>query len=98
MGLFEKNTYKKDKYGRWKLVDSKVEKAPHDMGRWKRSLQMEENSSLGEKTYITPEITKGGLNIKVKQARTYFGPNDKVVRTLITTSNKLPKSYKRGEK
>lgn len=97
MGLFEKNVYKKDRNGNWRLISSKVEKAPHDVGRWEQSKKMEKNSSLGEVSYIDKKPTFGGLSQKVTRIRTYFGKDEKVVRTLITTSNRLPKSYKRGE-
>lgn len=97
MGLFEKKVYKKDNKGNWKLVSSKVEKAPHDVGRWEQSRNLEKKSSLGEKSFIDKKPTFGGLSQKVTEIRTYFGNDEKVVRTLITTSNRLPKSYKRGE-
>ena len=94
MGIYKKEVFKKDKKGAWKKVKSTTENAPHDVGRWKRSLALEKKSSAGEKTFINIAPTRGGLNEKVVSARTYFG-NEKVVRTLLTTSNKLPKGRKK---
>ncbi len=95
MGLYEKNTYLKDKNGRWHLVGKKIEQAPHDYGRWAQSCALEKRSGLGEKTYINHVPTRTGINRKVTEARTYFGKNEKVVRKLITTSSKLPQGYRR---
>lgn len=94
MGLYQKDVFKKDKNGKWKKVKSTIEKSPHDVGRWSRSNEFEKRSSLGEKTFLNIAPTRGGLNEKVVQARTYFG-DEKVVRTLITTSNKLPKTKRK---
>lgn len=95
MGLYKKEVFKKDNKGNWKKISSSVEKAPHDVGRWNRSVELEKRSNEGEKTYFNVGSTRGELNEKVVSARTYFGNNEKVVRTLITTSNKLPKTKKR---
>lgn len=93
MGWYKKEVFRKDNKGNWKLITSNSEKAPHEFGRWQQSNKLEQKSNLKEKTYLTSEPTKTNLNIKVVQARTYFGKNEKVVRTLITTSNKLPKNF-----
>lgn len=93
MGWYEKKEFIKTRNGKWQCVKCGLEKAPHDVGRWEQSNKLEKNSSLGEKTYIDRLPTKSGINQKVAQTRTYFGNNEKVVRTLITTSNKLPQSY-----
>ncbi len=93
MGWYEKKEYIKTRNGKWQCVRCGLEKAPHDVGRWEQSNKLEKNSSLGEKTYIDRLPTKSGINQKVAQTRTYFGNNEKAVRTLITTSNKLPQSY-----
>jgi len=94
MGIYKKTVYKRDRKGAWVKTDCRLEKAPHDVGRWKRSCQLEKYNNGGEITYLTTVNTKSGLNQKVTQARTYFGKNERVVRDLITTSNKLPKGYK----
>ena len=94
MGIYKKETKVLNNNGKWVTVSTKLEKAPHDVGRWKRSCQLEKYNNGGEITYLTTVNTKSGLNQKVTQARTYFGKNERVVRDLITTSNKLPKGYK----
>ena len=94
MGLFKKEVFKKDKKGNWKKVKSTIENAPHDYGRWAKSNELEKNSGLKERTYIKFSSTRTGMNYKVTKASTYFGEDEKVVRTLITTSNKLPKNYR----
>lgn len=91
MGLYQKDVFKRDKTGQWNLISSSIEKAPHDVGRWEQSHKLEKVSAMGERTYLDKSPTRTGLNQKVVRARTYFGTNEKVVRTLITTANKLPK-------
>ncbi len=93
MGWYEKKDYIKTRDGKWKCVKCGIEKAPHEVGRWNQSCALEKKSSLGEKTYVDKVSTKSGINQKVAQTRTYFGDKEKVVRTLITTSNKLPQRY-----
>lgn len=93
MGWFEKKEYIKTRDGNWKCVKSGLEKAPHDVGRWNQSCKLEEKSLLGERTYLKKQKTKSGVSQKVSKASTYFPDNTKVVRTLITTSNKLPQRY-----
>lgn len=91
MGLYQKDIYKKNSKGDWKKVKSTIEKAPHDYGRWVQSGELERRSGTYDRTYVKSSPTRTGMNLKVDKATTYFGPNEKVVRTLITTSNKLPK-------
>lgn len=93
MGWFEKKEYVKTSNGKWLCVKCGLEKAPHEVGRWEQSNKLERNSSLGERTYIDSASTKSGINQKVVKASTYFPDNTKTVRTLITTSNKLPQKY-----
>lgn len=94
MGLFNTKYYRKNNEGKWVLVKSKIEKAPHDIGRWNQNNHIERNSKYKDKTYFTTKPTKSGLNQKVVKATTYFAEGDvKVVRDLITTSNKLPRNY-----
>lgn len=95
MGWYEKKVYKKQKNGAWKCVKCELERAPHDVGRWTQSGELEKKSSIGETTYFTRAKTMSGINQKVIQARTYFGADEKVVRNLITTSSRLPKRYKK---
>ena len=94
MGWYKKEVFIKDSKGKWRKKKSELESAPTDVGRWKQSCRLEKKSSLGEITYIDKVPTRTGINQKVIRARTYFGENEKVVRTLITTSSKLPKKYR----
>ena len=95
MGIYREESFKRNSKGNWVKTNSKIKyNVPHDYGRWVRSCEIEKKSSAKEKTFLSYENTRGGLNKKVTEARTYFGPNEKVVRTLITTSNKLPKNFK----
>lgn len=94
-GWFQKEIFNKNANGKWVKTSSSFERAPADVGRWTQSKILEKNSSLGEKTYFKTLSTRSGINQKVVKANTYFGPDKKVVRTLITTSNNLPKKYKR---
>lgn len=93
MGLFRKQNYIKDKKGKWILVKDEIENAPHDIGRWLQSKELERKSDLHERVFLNYQSTKGGLNKKVSKVSSYFGKNEKTVRTLITTSNKLPRKY-----
>lgn len=95
MGLYQKDVFKKDNRGNWRKTKSTIEKAPHDFGRWLRSGELEKKSGSNEQTYLKSSPTRTGMNYKVDKATTYFGKDEKVVRTLITTSNKLPKNKKK---
>lgn len=95
MGFFRKCVYKKDKKGAWNCVNCDIEKAPHDVGRWKRSCELERRGNHFDKTYLKLAPTKTGISEKVVKATTYFGKDEKVVRTLITTSNRLPQRFYR---
>ncbi len=98
MGIFKEDSYKKDKNGKWKLVKTQIVKAPHDLGRWERSAEMDLKNGKGCYTNFQAEVTKSGLNKKVTSIVSIFGKNEKVERKLITTSNKLSikdkKTYK----
>lgn len=94
MGWFSKETYKRKPNGKWKLVKSEVEHAPTDYGRWKQSGVLEKKKSNGERTYVDFAPTKSGVNVKATQIRTYFSDDEKVVRNLITTSDRLPKKWR----
>lgn len=95
MGLFRKQNFVRNKSGNLVLVKDEIENAPHDIGRWMQSKELEKKSDLHERVYMNFQSTKGGLNKKVTKVSSYFGKNEKTVRTLITTSNKLPKKYKK---
>lgn len=95
MGLYRREVYKKNRKGDWVLKSSKIENAPHEYGRWKRSNELEKRAGGNDKTYLKTSLTRTGLNYKVDKATTYFGENEKVVRSLITTSNRLPKNKKK---
>lgn len=93
MGLYKTKYYEKDRKGKWILTKEKIEKAPHDIGRWKQNNVIEKKSSFEDETYLIIKPTKGGLNQKVVRITTYLDNKEsKVVRDLITTSNKIPKS------
>lgn len=94
MGIYENKVYIRDKKGAWKLQSRKVEKVPHSVKFWQKSNKLERKKYTGEYTYLDFGTTRTGLNRVVKKARTYVGPDRKEERTLITTSNKLPKKYK----
>lgn len=88
MGIYLIQDYKKDKNGRWQLKSEKLDKAPHDVGRWKVS-------SRADGTYVSIKPTKGGLNEKVVVTTTYFDNCQTKVRyNLLTTSSKLSKKDK----
>lgn len=95
MGLYDTKYYKKTRSGKWKLTKQKIEKAPHELGRWKQNEAIERKSQAHDKTYFVTAPTKSGLNQKVVKTTTYFEEGDaKVIRELITTSNKLPNRYR----
>lgn len=93
MSLYNKCVYKKDKKGKWVCVKSEIEKCSSDVGCWERSNELESKLKLGERTFYTKQPTRSCVNHKVVQVRSYFGKDEKVIRNLITTSNKLPKGY-----
>ena len=88
MGIYLVQNYKKDKNGRWKLTSEKLDRAPHDIGRWKVS-------SKYDNTFYATARTKGGLNEKVVSSTSYFDNMQSKVRYgLLTTSSKLSKKDK----
>lgn len=88
MGIYLVQNYKKDKNGCWQLSSEKLDRAPHDVGRWKVS-------SKADGTYVSTKLTKGGLNEKVVATTTYFDNMQSKVRyDLLTTSSKLSKKDK----
>ncbi len=93
MGIFKESYYIKDSKGKWRLQEEKIAKAPHDFGRWQRSAELDAEK-YGDETRIFSANTRGGLNKKVVKVVSSFGPNEKVERTLITTSSKLSKKDK----
>ena len=91
MGLYKKEIMKKDKNGQWKTIKSEVENVSHDVGFWMRNNELEKKDNYC-KSYLDIETTRTGMNKKVSQITTYFNNySEKVVRTLITTSNTLSK-------
>ncbi len=38
MGIYLVQNYKKDKNGRWQLSSEKLDRAPHDVGRWQNKI------------------------------------------------------------
>lgn len=88
MGIFLVQNFKKDSKGNWVETSKKIDKAPHDVGRWNRSRDLDE-------TYVVTATTRGGLSQKVVRTTTYFDKGrEKVNYKLITTSNKLSKVVK----
>ena len=91
MGIYEKKVYKKVKDGSWLCVSCSYENLPYGVDFWKKSLDMEKKSKLGEHTYLS--IKKSGVSSKcVSIATTYFGNREKVVRTLIESSKRKVKN------
>lgn len=92
MAIYSKKYYRKTKNGSWKLISESNERCFSELGRWKRSCEMEQGT--GDRSFLDVENTRGGLNKKVVRVRTYFSDGTKCVRELITTSNKLPRNMK----
>lgn len=90
MGLYLEKLFKKDKNGKFKLHETKIVKAPHDVGRWQRSIEIERKNGL-DSSILHTDITNGGLNKKVVSIRTKLGNDEIVDRKLITTANRLGK-------
>lgn len=97
MGLYQVKRYTKDKKGNWNCCSCKIENAPHDVKFWGNSKKVESKSNLGEHTFLTVKQSRTGKTKQVANAVTYFGKSEKVSRTLITTSSKLPKKYNGGK-
>lgn len=93
MGIYKEDFYVKNTKGKWELLKTQIAKAPHDMGRWSKSAE-NDAEKFGDKTFLQMDNTKGGMNKKVTSVVTIFSPNEKVERTLITTSSKLSKKDK----
>lgn len=88
MGIFKEDTYIKQKNGVLKLVDSEIVKAPHDVGRWEKSAELDLKNK-GDYTSFQTETTKSGVNKKVTKVFSRIENDTFVCRELITTSNKL---------
>ena len=90
---YEQTYFKRNLNGKWIKKSSKPYYCNMPYGKWLMSVQHDKKDGI--RTYISSSPTKTGLNMKVDKATTYFkGNKEKVVYRLITTSNKLPKSYK----
>lgn len=88
MGIFLVKNFKKDSKGNWVETSQKLDKAPHDVGRWNRSREL-------DGSYVVTATTRGGLSKKVVNTTTYFNNHtEKIKYSLITTSNKLSKADK----
>lgn len=94
MGIYDEKIFKKDNKGNLKLIDRKIVKVPHDVGRWQRSAEIEAKSECRDFTTLQIDVTKSGLNKKVSSITTKLQGGELVVRDLITTSNKLSKKDK----
>ena len=91
MGIYQKKVFKKNKKGEWECKSCKTETVSHDFNFWKKSANAEKKSDISEHTYLTLRDSKTNDKKFVTSATTYFGNDEKVVRTLVTTSNRLPK-------
>lgn len=90
MGIYEEKTFIKDKKGNLKLIDRRIVIAPHDVGRWQTSAEIEAKSGLKDSTTLQVDMTKSGVNKKVTSIVSKLEGGEIVVRNLITTSNKMP--------
>lgn len=88
MGIYLEKLFKKDKNGKLKLQETKIVKAPHDVGRWQRSIELERNGKTDWSVMHT-DVTRSGLNKKVTSIRTKLGNDEIVDRKLITTASRL---------
>lgn len=92
MGLYKKETFIKDKNGKWKSVNCEIENAPHDVGTWRVDKSYNKRSKDDGETYFKAQMTQSGMNEKVSYITSYFNnKTEKVVRTLITTASTIPK-------
>ncbi len=98
MGIYKEEHFIKSKNGKWGLSKIQIVKAPHDIGRWQRSAELDMKNNNGDYTLFQAEVTKSGLNKKVTNVVSMLGANEKVERTLITTSSKLSKKDKQKYK
>lgn len=89
MGIFKEVRYKKDKNGNWKKTKTQIVKAPHDLGRWQRSVDLDNQTGGRYSTVLEADITRSGLSKKVTHIVSSFGSNEKVEYHLITTAGKL---------
>ena len=99
MGVYLEEHFIRDKNGKWKLTKTQIVKAPHSVSQWERSIELDSANGQGYNTFIKPVITKGGLNKKVAFVSSLVGDgfNEKVDRTLLTTSSKLSKRDKQKQ-
>ncbi len=95
MGIYQKKVFKKNKKGEWECKSCKTETVSHDFNFWKKSFKTEQKSDFGEHTFLSLRNSKTSDKKFVSSATTYFGNDEKVVRTLLTTSNKLPKKKRK---
>lgn len=92
MGIFKEERFIKDKKGCWKKTKEQIVKAPHDLGRWERSAELDNKTNGKYFTIYQADVTKSGLGKKVTRIVSGFGCNEKVEYNLITTTSKLGKS------
>ena len=86
MGIYEKKVFKKGQGGDWLLVSRSFERLPYGLNFWRKSLDLEKKSSLGEKTYLVTGDSKVYPSRCISVVTTYFGEREKVVRTLIKST------------
>lgn len=88
MGIYLVKNYEKNKNGKFDLKSQKIDKAPHDVGRW-------QNKNGVDLSLVEIKPTKSGLNQKVVKSVNYFdNKQSKTVYSLLTTSSKLSKKDK----
>lgn len=90
MGIYKEEYFFKNQKGEWVKSKNQIVRAPHDVGRWQRSVELEKKNG-GYYSLVQAEVTKSGFNKKVSFVSTMIGKDERVDRTLITTSNKLSK-------
>lgn len=89
MGIYLEEHFIKDKDGSWVPIRTQIVKAPHDLGRWQRSVELDSKNNNSDFSVFQTRTTKSGFNKKVTNIVSMFGRNERVDRTLLTTSNKL---------
>lgn len=94
MGIFLQSIYDRDRNGRFYLKEKKIVEAPHDTGRWDRSIELDKQHKGKFSTSYQASLTKSNLNKKVTHVVSDLDNGERVVYDLISTSNKLSKANK----
>ncbi len=94
MGIFLQTIYDRDRNGKFYLKGKKIVEAPHDTGRWDRSIELDKPHKGRFSTSYQTSPTKGNLNKKVTHIVNDLDTGERVVYDLISASNKLSKANK----